>query len=136
MHSYNHGLVTSSKGAAIEFVKVTGLDVAPGAAAACTVNDVKAGSVLSCIHSATGVYDFTLTKPYPPSLVLCIAEVSNANGTTDLRHASYKSASYSATAGTFTVVLSDDDDSGAPVLADGAATDELHLILVFRRYTT
>lgn len=136
MHSYNHGLVTSSKGAAIEFVKVTGLDVTPGAAAACTVNDLKSGLILTCIHSATGVYDFTLTLPYPPSLVICQPTISRATGTTDLLFPSYVSASYSASAGTFQVVVSNDDDSGAPILAAGAATDELHLVLVFRRYTT
>ncbi len=138
MHSYNHGLVTSSKGGAIEFVKVTGLNVAPGATSAsnCTVNDVKAGLIDYCRHTSTGVYTFQLTLPYPPSLPICLPQVSNADGTTDLRHASYKSASYSATTGQFIVVLSDDDDSGAPVLAAGGATDELHLVLAFRRYTT
>ena len=138
MHSYNHGLVTSSKGAAIEFVKVTGLDIAPGATSAsnCTVDDVKSGLVSYCRHTATGEYTFQLTLPYPPSLPICQPQVSNANGTTDLRHASYKSASYSASTGRFIVVLSDDDDSGAPVLAAGAATDELHLVMAFRRYTT
>lgn len=136
MHSYNHGLVTSSKGAAIEFVKVTGLDITPAADAACTVDDCKAGLISSVIHSATGVYDFTLTLPYPPSLVACIPHISNADGTTDLVFPSYDSATYSASAGAFTIRLSNDDDSGAPVLVAGGATDELYLILVFRRYTT
>lgn len=136
MHSYNHGLVTSSKGAAIEFVKVTGLDVAPGPTATCTVDDCKAGLISSVIHSATGIYDFTLTLPYPPSLVAVMPHISNADGTTDLVFPSYDSATYAPTTGTFTVRLSNDDDSGAPVLVAGGATDELYLILVFRRYTT
>lgn len=136
MHSYNHGLVTSSKGMAIEFVKVTGLNITPAADAECTVDDGKAGLVTSVIHSATGVYNFTLSKPYPPALLLCIPAISNADGTTDLRFPAYDSATYSASAGTFTINLMNDDDSGAPVLAAGGATDELHVLLVFKRYTT
>lgn len=136
MHSYNHGLVTSSKGAAIEFVKVTGLDVSPAADAECTVDDCRAGLIDTVIHSATGVYDFQLTLPYPPSLVACIPAISNADGTTDLVFPAYDSATYDSALGTFTVRLMNDDDTGAPVLVAGGATDELHLILVFRRYTT
>lgn len=136
MHSYNHGLVTSSKGLAIEFMKVTGLSVAPGAAAAVTVNDGKSNLINSGIHSATGVYDFVLKLPYPPSLIACIPTISNANGTTDLVFPAYKSASYNPATGAFTIFLMNDDDVTAPVLVAGNATDELHVILVFRRYTT
>ena len=135
LHSYNHGLVTSSKGMAIEFVKVTDLDETPGAAVACTVDDGNSNLVLSVIHSATGTFDVTLNKPYPPSLLICIPEVSSAAGVTDLS-ASYKSGSYVAATGTFTVYVQNDDGDGTPALADGAATDELHMILVFGRYTT
>lgn len=135
MHSYNHGLVTSSKGLAIEFVKVTGLDVAAAADAECTVDDGKAGLVTSVIHSATGVYDFQLSQPYPPFLLMCVPAISNADGTTDLRFPAYDSGTYDASDGTFTIRLMNDDDSGAPVLAAGGATDELHVLLVFKRYT-
>lgn len=138
MHSYNHGLVTSSKGAAIEFVKLTGLNVAPGATSTSNlvVNDVRSGLLEYARHTATGVYTFQLTLPYPPSLVICQPQLSNADGITDLLHPSYRSASYNATTGQFIVQVTNDDDVGAGVLAAGNATDELHLILVFRRYTT
>lgn len=135
-HSYNHGLVTSSKGMAIEFVKVTGLDVAPGASAACTVDDANSNLVLSVIHSATGVYDFTLNKPYPPSLLAVIPAISSTSATTDLIHPRYDNESYSASAGTFSIHLINDDDAGAGVAVAGGADDELMVILVFGRYTT
>lgn len=135
-HSYNNGLHTSSKGITFDALRVSGLDVSPAADAECSIDeDCKSGLVASVIHSATGVYDFQLSAPYPPKLVVCIPKLSNANGTTDLLEASYKSDSYDADAGTFTVVVSNDDDSGAPVLAAGSSTDELHVFLSFNRYT-
>jgi hypothetical protein len=133
-HSYNHGLVTSSKGMAIEFVKVTGLDVAAAADAECTVNDGYSNLINSCVHGATGVYTFTLNKPYPPRLLMCVPTVSSTSATTDLIHARYNNGSYSSTAGTFEVHLVNDDDSGAGVAVAGGANDELMLVLVFERY--
>lgn len=134
-HSYNHGLVTSSKGMAIEFVKVTGLDVAPGAAAECTVDDGNSNLVESVIHSATGVYDFQLNLPYPPSVVAVIPAISSTSAVTDLIHPRYDNGSYNATTGTFSVHLVNDDDVGPGVAVAGGANDELMLILVFGRYT-
>lgn len=137
LHSYNHGLVTSSKGMAIEFVKVTGMNVAPAADANCTVDDGNSNLILSCIHTATGVYTFTLNKPYPPSLLCVIPSFSNPDGVTDIRIPAYDTASYSASAGTFVINLMNDDDAGTPVLAAAAnAADHMSLILVFGRYTT
>ncbi len=133
-HSYNHGLVTSSKGLAIEFVKVTGLNVAPGASALCTVDDGDSGLVFKCVHGATGIYTFTLNKPYPPKILLCIPSISSTSATTDLIIPRYKDASYSSTAGTFEVHLVNDDDSGAGVAVAGGAANELNLVLVFNRY--
>lgn len=135
LHSYNHGLVTSSKGKAIEFVKVTDLDETPGAAVLCTVDDGDSNLILQVIHSATGTFDVYLNKPYPPKLLVCLPDMSSAAGITDL-DAAYKSGSYDATTGVFTVFVSNDDGDGTPALADGAATDELHMMLVFSRYTT
>lgn len=128
-HSYNHGLVTSSKGLAIEFVKITGLDGATQ-----TVDDGDSNLVLSCEKGATGVYTITLNKPYPPKLLLCHPSISSTSATTDLIHARYTDSSYSATAGTFTVHLVNDDDSGAGVAVDGGAANILTLVLVFNRY--
>jgi len=128
-HSYNHGLVTSSKGLAVEFIKVTGLNTTP-----CTVDDGDSGLVLSCTHGATGIYTFTLTKPYPPKLHLVIPVISSTSATTDLIHARWTDSNYSATAGTFEIHLINDDDSGAGVAVDGSSANVLNLILVFNRY--
>lgn len=133
-YSYNNGLHTSSKGITIDALRVTDLDVADGAA--CTIaEDAKSGLVDSVTHTGTGVYTFQLSKPYPPKLVICQPQLSQVTNTTDLLFASYDSGSYNATTGTFVVNVSNDDDSGAPAAANGSATDELHVLLMFNRYT-
>jgi hypothetical protein len=135
-HSYNNGLHTSSKGITVDAVRVGGLDVSAASDAFCTIEeDCKSGLVASVIHSATGVYDFQLSKPYPPKLVVCLPGIDSASGTTDLLHARYTQDSYDPDAGTFTITVSDDDDSGAPLLAAGEATDNLHVFLMFNRYS-
>jgi hypothetical protein len=123
-HSYNHGLVTSSKGLAIEFVKITGLNGATQ-----TVDDGDSGIVTSCAKGATGIYTITLAKPRPPKLLACIPSISS-----DMIFARYKDASYNATAGTLEIHLINDDDAAAGVAVDGASTNELHVILIFNRY--
>lgn len=136
-HSYNHGLVTSMKGAALEAIRITGLNGAPGASATVTIAEqCGAGLVSSVLHTATGTYTLQLSQPYPPKVVIVSPEMSNADGTTDILTAAYKSNSYNATTGQLVIVVMNDDDSGAPVLADGGATDELHVFMIFRRYTT
>ena len=131
-HSYNHGLVTSSKGLAIEFVKITGLNVANGSN--CTVDDGDSGLVLKCVHTATGVYTLTLTKPYPPKVLAVIPSISSTSPTTDLIHARWTDSNYSATAGTMEIELINDDDAGTPGAVDGLAANVLNLVLVFNRY--
>jgi hypothetical protein len=128
-HSYNHGLVTPTKGMAIAFVKLTGLNSATQ-----TVEDANSNLILSCTKGATGIYTITLNKPYPYAMIACIPAVSSASATTDMIFPRYKDNSYSNTAGTFEIHLINDDDSGAGVAVDGASTNELHLILVFSRY--
>lgn len=135
-HSYNNGLHTSSKGITFDAVRVTDLDEAPGAAVECTIaEDCKSGLIDRVVHSATGTYDFYLSKPYPPKLVICLPDIDCAAATTDILEARYKQGSYDATTGKFTVLVSNDDDSGAPIAADGASTDSLHVFLSFNRYS-
>lgn len=129
-HSYNHGLVTSSKGMAIEFIKITGLDGATQ-----TVDDGHSNLVLSCTKGSTGVYTITLNKPYPPALLAIVPAISSTSPTTDLIHPRYTDSSYSATAGTFEIHLINDDDSGAGVAVDGLAANILSVVVVFQRYT-
>ena len=133
-HSYNNGLHTSSKGITVDSVRVTGLNGAD-ASLATIAEDCKSGLVASVTITAVGTYTFQLSKPYPPKLVVCMPRVSQATNTTDMLTASYKTASYDATLGTFVVNVSDDDDVGAPIAAKGSATDELHVLMMFNRYT-
>lgn len=130
-HSYNNGLHTSSKGITFDAVRVGDLNLATPV----VKEDAKSGLISSVAKTATGTYELQLSAPYPPKLVVCIPHVSNVNGTTDLRFASIKEGGYNATTGKLTIFVSDDDDVGAPVLADGAAGQELHVVLAFNRYT-
>jgi hypothetical protein len=138
-HSYNHGLVTSTKGLAIEAAKITTLDVAAGSGSThyCTIAEQGNSNLIASVeHTSTGVYTVTLNKPYPPALVLCIPAISSTSATTDLIHARYTDASYNSTTGTFTIQLINDDDSGAGVEVAGGSANELHLLMMFRRYTS
>ena len=135
-HFYNNGLHTASKGITVDAVRIGNMDETPGAAVTCDIEeDCKSGLISQVIHSATGTFDFYLTKPYPPKLVICQPELDCAAVTTDILKARYKQDSYDYTTGTFTVLVSNDDDSGAPVAADPAATDSMHVLLMFNRYT-
>lgn len=131
-HSYNHGLVTSSKGLAIEFVKISALNVANGQN--CTVDDGRSGLVLKCVHTSTGIYTLTLNKPYPPKLLMANVGITSTSPTTDLIFARVTEGSYNAATGVLEIELINDDDSGAGVAVDGSATNQIHAILVFNRY--
>lgn len=131
-HSENQGLVTPMKGAILAAVRVVDLTEDD-----CTVaEDLGAGLVESVSNDSTGIYTVQLAVPYPPVLCVCLPKLSNPDGTTDLRDATYQEDSYDADAGTFVIQISNDDDSGAPVLADPDTNAELHLWMVFGRYTT
>ena len=135
MHSYNHGLVTSAKGAAIQCAVVTNLDITPAADAECDVDDFASNFVDTVITAATGIYDVQLKQPYPASLT-CVPSISLATATTDLIHARYVDGSYDPEEGTFQVVLVNDDDSGAGVAVAGGAANELTLLMFCQRYTS
>lgn len=130
-HSYNNGLHTTSKGITVDAVRVTGLNTTP-----CTIaEDCKSGLISGVTKGATGVYTFQLTAPYPPKVVIIQPTISGVNPTTDIIHPQYKDASYNATTGQFVIELMNDDDAGTPVAVDGGATNELHVFMMFNRYT-
>lgn len=128
-YSYNNGLHTSSKGMTQEAVRVTGLNVA--LAGLCTIaEDSKSGLVARVTHTATGVYTFQLSAPFPPKYVGIRPSISAALPTSALLVARYQSNSYNPTTGQFIV-----HTSVGGVATDGSATDELMVDLNFRRYT-
>ena len=129
-HSYNHGLVTSMKGATIEAVRITDLNTADN-----TIAEQSASGFVESSAIATGLVTVQLAAPYPPRLVVCIPKLSGASTTASLLEARYVDDSYDATAGTLQIAISDDDDSGAPAAGSPGATDELHVIMMFCRYT-
>jgi hypothetical protein len=129
-HSYNHGLVTSMKGATIEAVRITDLDAADNVVAEQSASGLVASSAI-----ASGLVTVQLAAPYPPRLVVCLPALSGATTTTDLAFARYVDDSYDADAGTFQIALSNDDDTGAPLALSPSATVELHILMIFCRYT-
>lgn len=129
-YSYNHGLVTAMKGAAIQAARITGLNSSP-----CTVAEQANAGFISSATISSGVVTLQLEAPYPPGLVIALAQVSSDDATTDIITARVDAGGYDATAGTLIINLSDDDDSGAPIAASPSSTDELHVLMVFKRYT-
>lgn len=129
-HMENYGLNTSSKGLLVEGVRVTGLNVTVGQT--CTIaEDCKSGLVASVTHTATGIYTFQLTTPFPPKVVVISPEISAAGPTSAILTARYQNASYNSTTGQFIINVS----NATPAAADGGAADELHVDMKFNRYT-
>lgn len=126
-HSYNFGIVTSSKGLAIEALRLTALNTTTPVVA----EDCKAGLVASVSKGVTGQYTFQLNAPYPPKVVNITAHMSAAGPTAAILNARYRNASYNPVTGQFIVDLS----NATPVAADGGAADEMHVFMVFNRYT-
>jgi len=132
-HSYNNGLHTTSKGITVDSLRIVGLNTG---GTPVVEEDCKSGLIESVSQAVDGTVILQLSKPYPPKNVICHAQMSNADGTTDIVHAQPKQDGYDADTGTMTIFLMNDDDSGAPVLvAAPSATAELHVFLMFNRYT-
>ena len=130
-YQYNHGLVTPMKGAAIQAARIVDLD-----SATCTIAEQSAAGFLSSVTIAAGLITVTVNGPRPPRLVACIPTYSTSATTDDIITARYVEDSWDADAGTFQIALSDDDDAGAPIAgAPASPTEELHLVMVFCRYT-
>ena len=129
-HSPNFGLVTDMKGPVLDALTVTGLTVANGQL--CTIaEDCGAGLVASVTHTNTGVYTFQMAVPYYPKRVNVQCELSTSGAATAVLQARYQEGSYNATTGQFII----DVTNTAGAAADPASTNELHVLLVLRRYT-
>lgn len=91
----------------------------------------KAGRV-TVSRTTDGEYLITLSKPYPVRLLNCFAAVSDADGNDVVTNAVYKTGSYSASAGTFTIYTRDPWD-GSPAATDPANGAEVHVSAKFLR---
>lgn len=127
-HSYNHGLVTSMKGPALEAVRITGMNTSP-----CTIQEQGAAGLVASATIAAGIVTVQLALPYPPKLIICHPYVSGSNATQAVIYARFVQGSYNATTGQFQVALSN-APGPTPTAATPAAADELHLLLIFKRY--
>lgn len=126
-HSYNNGLHTSSKGITIDAVRVTGLNLAT-----CVIaEDCKSGLVSGVTKGTTGVYTFQLTLPYPPKMVVIDPRLTSTNGATAILTPRYREGSYNPTTGQFIIDVS----NATPAAADASATAEMHVTMMFNRYT-
>jgi hypothetical protein len=130
----NNGLLTSMKGASILALLVSALDASNGDD--CTLEETFGSDQVDSVeHDAAGVYIVKFAAPYPVNVV-CIPHIDAAATTSDILTARVDSSSYDSETGWLTINVSNDDDAGAPVAADGASTDMLHLLMVLSRYTT
>lgn len=130
-HSYNNGLHTTSKGITVDAVRIESLDSATPVVA----EDCKSGLIQSVSRAVAGTYVLQLSKPYPPKLVVAFAKLTQASGVTARLEADVDQDGYDATNGTLTIYTSNDDAVGVPVLTSGAADQELHVLMMFNRYT-
>jgi hypothetical protein len=129
-HQYNHGLVTSMKGPAIEAFRLTGMNVA-----ACTIEDQCKSGLVASAAILTGVVTVQFSLPYPPAIVACTVSYSSLSALDDIITARPRLNGYNAATGQLIIDLSNDDDVTSPAAATPAASDELNVIAVFRRYT-
>lgn len=129
-HSYNNGLHTTSKGITIDAIRLTNLTVTVGQTVT-IAEDCKSGLIASVTHTATGVYTFQMTSPFLPKFVCIQPQLSGASATAATIQARYQTGSFNPTTGVFIVHTT---TGGAAT--DPGATDELHVDMRFRRYTT
>lgn len=128
-HAYNHGLVTSAKGATWEQIRFKCND---GSGTLVIDEDCGAGIISGITRNSQGNYTVQMSKPYPPKLIICDPQMSTASETTAALVCRYKTNSYDATAGTFVLFVS---TSAGTAAADPANGQEIHVDFRHRRYT-
>lgn len=127
-HSMNNGLLTHMRGAVVDAVCVS-----IGAVGAPTLVDNGKSGLLTVARTSAGLYTFTIAQPVPARLIVCLPSLTAINGTTAVNTARYVEGSYNATAGTFQVVVTDDE--ATPIAADPVNGTSLCLVLFFQRLT-
>lgn len=128
-HSYNTGTVSSNRGMTVETI-----DVLFGAAGAASLVDRgKAGFVSSIAKTDTGRYTFQLSAPYPAFKGPFLPVLDCISATGAIQHARYVHGSYSATAGTFEIDVT--DNGASPAAVDPTSGTTLNLVMYFQRYT-
>lgn len=116
-------LRTNMKGACLDAFRVT----IGGTGAPTLVDNGKSG-LLSVVRTSAGLYTFTIVAPVPPKLIAVMATLSCISGTGALNTVRYVEGSYNASAGTFQLVVTDDEATPAAVdPTNGVAIDVLLL---------
>lgn len=128
-HAYNYGVVTSAKGFTTECIRLKCTD---GSGTLIIDEDCGAGLISSVSRSSAGLYVLQLAVPYPPKVIQVSPTLAPASQTTATLTCRYLRGSYSATAGTLSIAVSNAAGTGATDPANG---DEIHIDLNFRRYT-
>lgn len=127
-HSYNNGLLTTTRGCAMHAFRVTF-----GASGAPTLSDKGKSGFLTVARTAQGRYTFTIAQPRPALVVAVIPSLSCVAADGAVVHARYVEGSYDATAGTFEIDTTADED--APAAADPTSGTAMDVILVTQRLT-
>jgi hypothetical protein len=127
-HSYNHGIVTSAKGVALE-----NFNVAIGAAGAVgAILQSSSNLVASVVRTSIGLYTVQLNTPYPPRLSACHVSFAQAVPGADTVIGYLTQGSYNATTGQFTISVSDLE---IPAADDPPNPSTMFVTLIFDRYT-
>lgn len=128
-HTPKQNLASDMLGAVIDAVRVTF-----GASGAPTLVDGgKSGLISSVTRTSPGLYTFQLAPNYYKSFIAVLPALSCINGAGAVNTARYVEGSYSSTAGTFQIVVTDDE--ATPAAADPTNGVALDLLMIFQRYS-
>lgn len=121
-------LATPLKGAVLEGYRVTF-----GAVGAPTlVDNGRSGCITTVVRNSAGLYTFTLAVPYYAKLIAILPSLSAVSAAGALQTARYVEGSYSPTAGTFQIAVS---DNGVPAAVEATSGTALDLVTLFQRLT-
>ncbi len=128
-HSPKQNLASDMLGAVIDACRVT-----IGATGAPTLVDGgKSGLLSSVVRNSAGLYTFQLAPNYYKALIAVLPVLSCISGTGAVNTVRYVEGSYSSSAGTFQLVVTDDE--ATPAAADPTNGVAIDLVMVFQRYT-
>jgi len=130
MSQYTPGaLSVAMKGAKLAVCRVAiGATGAVGA-----IEQGKGNVIASVTRVSAGLYRFQLGPSYPDRELVIIPMVASQTAAGSNRKAFYDNGTYSSSAGTFDIQVTDLNNAG-PAAADPVNGDSLHVVMYFARY--
>ena len=131
-YSYNFGLLTPTKGAAVSAVRVA----IGGSGAVGAITQAKAGFIESVTRVSAGLYRFKLAsnQSRPVRELVIIPSVASQTAAGSNRKAYFDNGTYNATTGEFDVQVTD-LTAASPVASDPVSGDSLHVLIFVERYS-